>query len=288
MKKGLVFLQNEFYDLSRACISLFDLGLMRGYGIFDYLRTYQRIPFHLEDHLIRFETSARSIGISLPKTLKEIENIIFQMLEKVPFEECSIKLLLTGGESESGIHYEEKPTLAIAVFPFSSNFPLSKYEKGIALMGITHERPYPACKTLYYLPAVLALKKAAKKNFDDVLYVNAQGEILEASTSNFFAFKNDVLITPSEGILPGITREVVMHLAKKAYAIERRKVFFHEMPQFDEVFISASNKEIVPVVRIDNFIIGKGRVGFRTRRLMDQFKEYASNTFKKPSFFSEK
>lgn len=265
-----------------ASVPLFDLGVVRGYGVFDYLRTYNRIPFHLHKHLSRFIASAKSIGLFVPKTISEIEVLITDMIAKVPADELSIKLILTGGISEDQLTFENTPTLAIAVYPFSALVTKTEYLRGFSLMTTKLERILPESKTLAYLPAILALQEAKKLGFDDALYMNANNHLLESTTSNFFAFKNDILYTPNKEILHGITREVIISIAKKHFEVCEEPVLYTELDSIDEIFLTSSNKEIVPVIAIDKHQIGTALPGGKTKFLMKEFAAYTqfiSKTF---------
>lgn len=274
MHNGIIFLNEQFTTMSVASISLFDLGVVRGYGVFDYLRTYNRIPFHLHKHLSRFIVSAKSIGLFVPKTLPEIEVLITDMITKVETDELSIKLILTGGISEDQLTFESKPTLAIAVYPFVPLVTQEEYFRGFSVITTKHERIFPQSKTLVYLPAILALQEAKKVGFDDALYINSNNHILESTTSNLFAFKGDRLYTPKEGILNGITREVMLEIAKKHFEVYEEPIPYNELDSIDEIFLTSSNKEIVPVVTVDQYRIGTGRPGQKTKFLTKKFATY--------------
>lgn len=260
--------------MTEAAVPLFDLGVVRGYGVFDYLRTYNRVPFHLHKHLSRFIASAKSIGLFVPKTISEIEVLITDMIAKVPADELSIKLILTGGMSEDQLTFENTPTLAIAVYPFSALVTKTEYLRGFSLMITKHERILPESKTLVYLPAILALQEAKKLGFDDALYINASNHLLESTTSNFFAFKKDILYTPTKEILHGITREVIISIAKKHFQVCEEPVLYTELNVIDEIFLTSSNKEIVPVIAVDKYQIGTGLPGEKTKFLMKEFAAY--------------
>lgn len=274
MQNGIIFLNEQFTTMSRASIPLFDLGVVRGYGVFDYLRTYNRIPFHLHKHLSRFIVSAKSIGLFVPKTLSEIEVLITNMINKVVADELSIKLILTGGISEDQLTFEAKPTLAIAVYPFVPLVTQEEYSRGFSLTTTKHERIFPQSKTLVYLPAILALREAKKLGFDDALYINSNNHILESTTSNLFAFKGNKLYTPKEGILSGITREVMLEIAKKYFEVYEEPILYSELSFLDEIFLTSSNKEIVPVVTVDKHPIGTGQPGEKTKFLTKEFAAY--------------
>ena len=135
------------------------------------------------------------------------------------------------------------------------------------------QRVSPEAKTTSYVAAVRALKEAALRGADDALFVNKQGHVLEATRSNFFIFRRDTLVTPREGILIGITRNVVLDLARGRFPIEERPILLAELAQADEAFVTSSSKEIVPVVQIDDLVIGNGKPGPRTRELEQRFIE---------------
>lgn len=257
-----------------ATVPLFDLGVVRGYGVFDYLRTYNKVPFHLERHLSRFIASAQSIGLFVPKTVLELEAIITVMISKVPADELSIKLIVTGGMSEDQLTFENAPTLAIAVYPFSPLVTKAEYERGFSLMTTKHQRIFPESKTLVYLPAILALQEAKKLGFDDALYINASNHLLESTTSNLFAFKGDKLYSPNREILLGITREVILTIGKKHFEICEEPLSYNELDSIDEIFLTSSNKEIVPVIAVDKHPIGTGKPGEKTKFLMKEFSAY--------------
>lgn len=274
MHNGIIFLNDQFTTMNEASISLFDLGLVRGYGVFDYLRTYNKVPFHLQKHLSRFLISAKSIGLFLPKTLVEIELLIVEMINQVKADELSIKLILTGGVSEDQLTFEGKPTLAIAVYPFTPLVTQEEYSRGFSVVTTLQERIFPHAKTLVYLPAIIALQETKKRGFDDALYKNAENHLLESTTSNLFAFKGNKLYTPKENILNGITREVILEIAQKHFQVYEEPILYNELSSIDEIFLTSSNKEIVPVVTVDTYQIGTGQPGEKTKFLAKEFAAY--------------
>jgi branched-chain amino acid aminotransferase len=269
-----IYLNGHFVQESEAKISVLDLGLLRGFGVFDYLRTYHGKPFHLKEHLERLSYSARQIGLHLPYALSEVEGIILQLLEKNGYPESSIKIVLTGGVSADQLLPEQKSSLIILVYPLKP-FPESCYTQGIKVTTTMLARSIPASKTLQYTPAIIALQQAKAAGAQEALYLNAKGEILEATTSNFFAFKDGALYTPySDEVLLGITREVVLKAAQGHFPLKIAPIPYAEVGAFEEAFITSSNKEIMPVVQIDGQLIGKGVVGPKTKRVMDLFASY--------------
>lgn len=268
------FINGTFLDKEQALLPVLDLGLLRGYGVFDYLRTYGGRPFHCKEHLARFFYSAKKTALTVPHTTSELESIIEELLRKSGPGEKSIKILLTGGISEDQLYPQDTNTLIAFAYPLTS-YPKSFYTDGIKVLTTSLRRSIPCSKTTQYLPAILALKEGKKSGAAEALYLNDKQEILEATTSNFFAFKHGVLLTPpEEEIMIGITREVVLRLAKELFPIEIRPISKEEIPFLDEAFVSASNKEIMPVTHIDGIPLRSPNRPL-TQKIMDLFAEYA-------------
>ncbi len=270
----MFYVNGSYVDDHQAVIATTDLGLVRGYGVFEYLRTYQGSPFHLSDHLARLRYSAHQIGLTPPKTDEEIEIIIDTLLRENGYAESGIKIVLTGGESCDQFTPDGRSSIIVMAYPHKPP-PEVFYRNGISVVTTSLQRSIPESKTLHYTPAIIALKKATVQGAQEALYLNAQREILEATTSNFFAIKGNVLITPeNDEVLLGITREVILRLAEGQLRVEKRTLCYDEIRQIDEAFITASNKEVMPVVKIDQHEIGHAHVGPLTRWFMEQFRVY--------------
>lgn len=265
----ICYLNGSYVKEAEAKIPISDLGVLRGYGIFDYLRTYLGKPFHLGDHLLRLKYSADQIGLDVPESLEKIEEIISKLLQENHSPESSIKIVVTGGFSSDHMMPENQPTLLILAYPFKP-FPKHLYENGIQVITSELLRLTPSAKTTHYTSAIMSLRKAHKKGAYDALYLNRNQEILEATTSNFFAFKDGVLITPaSEEILFGITREIVLKIAP--FKIETRPIHYNEIGSLDEAFVCSTNREIMPISQIDGASL---KLGENTRALMEVFQDY--------------
>lgn len=264
------YLNGRWVDSQNLKISAFDLSLLRGFGVFDFLRTYNRKPFLLKDHLDRLFNSAKILGIKIPKIKKEIEKIVFEGIKKNPKAELNIRLLVTGGIGPDSVT-PGQPSL-IVIFTEAVDYPKEYYQKGVKVITYPAERIFPKAKSLNYLAGIVALQKAKKQKAVEAIYIDKNGRILEGTTSNFFAVINNQLVTPKEEILFGITRKVVINLAKKLkIPVKEEDLYLSQIKNFSEAFLTASNKEIMPVVRVDNKMIGNGRVGEITKRLMKEF-----------------
>lgn len=267
------YLNDRWVTTKNLKVSAFDLAVTRGFGAFDFLRTYNRQPFHLKDHLDRFFNSAKLLQLKIPKTKKELEKIILEGVKKNPGGELNIKMILTGGETEDGITPIGKHSLIIAFTP-AVEYPREFYQKGVKVITTAGKRFLPEAKYLNYTQAVLAMEEAKKRKAEEALYVDGEGRITEATRCNFFAVIKGKLVTPKKGILFGITRKVVLELAKKLkIPVVERELFVYEIKNFDEAFITASNKEVMPVVEIDGKKVGKGKVGPITKKLMEEFRK---------------
>jgi len=258
------------YD-SDLKISAFDLSFLRGFGVFDFLRTYNRKPFRLADHLDRLFNSAKILGIKIGKTKKEIERIVLAGIKKNLAGELNIRLVVTGGVGPDSIT-PGQPSLIVMFTPVVA-YPKRYYTKGVKVITYQAQRLLPQAKSLNYLEGIIALQKAKKEKAVEAVYT-AYGKIFEGVTSNFFAVINGKLVTPKNEILPGVTKKVVLSIAKRLkIGVEEREIKLSEIKNFQEAFLSASNKEIMPVVRIDETIVGNGRVGKITQRLMKEFRQ---------------
>lgn len=275
MTQPIYFLNGNYVPADQATVSLQDLGVIRGYGVFDFLRTYHGKPFHLIDHLQRLRFSAEQIDIPFPyKSIEQLADIVLETFGRNQLAEGSIRLVLTGGLSSSFFLPEGQPTFAIMVAPLKG-YPPEYFSKGCRVITSRLQRELPTVKTLNYIGAILAMKRASKRGAVEALYVDSENRISEGTRANFFGVRDGVLISPSLDVLDGITRRVTLKLAAPHFAIEERPIPLGEVRELDEAFLTSSTKEIMPVVKVDDLTIGRGRVGPVTRRLMAMFRQYA-------------
>ena len=270
----MYYINGQYVKEEEAKISILDLCVLRGFGVFDYLRTYAGRPFHLKDHLQRLQYSTEHIGLKLPHSLDEIENIVHTVLKNNNLTEASLKMLITGGISQDQLTPPSCGNLILFAYPFTP-CPREFQTNGIKVITTRLNRSIPTSKTTQYIPAILALQQGKAQNAQEALYLNTQEEILEATTSNFFAFKEDTLYTcTSNEVLLGITQEVVRQLASPHFPIITRALHYSDIATMQEAFITSSNKEVVPVTQIDSMKIGNGLVGPKTKKIMALFQAY--------------
>lgn len=253
-----------------ASISINDVAVLRGYSVFESLRTYDRCPFHLAEHLERLFRSAALVELEMPYTRAMISHVVQEAIERNSYQHATIRILVTGGESEDGVLPSGRAALAVLVTPLGSR-NMARFMEGYKLITTRLQRSSPEAKTSNYVAAVRSLKEAARRQAHDALFVNEHDHVLEGTRSNFFVFRGETLVTPQRDILLGVTRNVVLELARGRFVLEERPILLSELSQVDEAFITSSSREIMPVIQIDDQIIGSGSVGPRTYELEQRF-----------------
>jgi branched-chain amino acid aminotransferase len=271
------YFNEKIIPAGKAHISPRDLGILRGYAVFDVMCTQNGKPFLFSEHWKRLRGSAKELGLVIPLKSKEYERIILKLVKANGFKKSTVRTVLSGGISSDGFSLDKgKETFYILVDEFKE-LPKEVFEKGARAITLEYAREIPRAKIASYIFSIRNYHRKIKAKALEMIYVK-DGIALEASTSNFFIVKNGIVITPKEEILLGITRNLSVRLAKKAkLKVEEREVKLSELFDADEVFLSATNKDIVPVVRIDGKKIGDGKVGETTKKMMEFFGEFMRN-----------
>ncbi len=272
--KRFAYFDGQVLPIEEAKVSISDIGLMRGFGLYEAIAVFGGRPLRLADHWQRLEGGAKILGLKVPINAKEAGQIIGEISEKSGLKRrANVRVILTGGETLGGIDFNPtKPTFYILIEEWSK-LPEGNYQKGAKL--ITHEylREMPEVKTTNYIRAVSLQEKKKKEDALEILYVS-KNKVSECATSNIFLVKNNTLITPHKNILEGVTRKIVLELTNGTYQIEEREVVMTELKSADEIFITASFKDIVPIVKIDEYEIGSGKAGPVTRDIIEKYAEY--------------
>lgn len=265
------YLNGEEVLLKEAKISVSDIGVMRGYGIYDGLTALGDKVFQFEDHWRRFVDGAHVLGLNIPVTEEKCRKIMEALLLKNGHKRSIIRMILTGGQTIAGIEYDFKaPTFYIVVEKWEP-LPEKIYKEGGKLVTYNFKRDWPLIKTTNYIRAVNLQPFRKEEEAIEILYIH-EGEALECATSNIFIVKDNKVITPAENILKGITRKAVLELAAEiGLEREERRVGEDELRETDEVFITSSFKDIAPIVKIDDYKINNDKVGAVTANLMSQF-----------------
>ena len=259
MTNRIAFINGEFIEERNAFLHISDLSIQRGYGVFDYCRTHHNIPVHLDDHIHRFVQSADIMHLQMPVSKDELVTIIHNLTKKNNIPQSGIRMLLTGGYSPDSYEIIQ-PNLIILQHPLAVRTGTVS-EKGIKV--ITHEyvREFPGAKTINYSMGIWLQQKIKEQNAADVLY-HQQGEVSEFPRANFFLVtKDDEIVTPKKHILEGVTRKKILELASKELPITEGVVTLSDIRSAKEAFMTSTTKRILPIVQVDNVIIGNGMQG---------------------------
>ncbi len=273
MLKIYIWINGKIEPADKPVVLINDIGFLRGYGIFDFMRTYNGKIFRYPEHYKRFVNSAKLLDLKVAVKEKDLEQIIYKLIKKNGLQDASVRLLMTGGPAINGILFNPAtPTFAILIEDIY-DLPAKLFKTGAKLMTFDYQRLIPEAKNLNYIWAVKLQEEKKKRGAIEILYTS-NGEILECSTSNFFLVKKGKLITTKAGILHGITRQAVIELTKKLkLEVIERPIKVSELKTTDEVFITATNKNILPIVKIDSLKIGSGVPGPITKTLLTKFEE---------------
>ena len=269
---GVFYINGEYVDAEKASISASDLAVLRGYGVFDYLRTYGGVPFQLGAHLRRLQRSATLIELACPWDIEELGEIVSGTLSRNCYAESGIRIVVTGGDSPNGFLPSGESRLLVMVTPIH-DLPAEAYKNGAAVVTVEQGRHLPEAKTINYIPGITAQIKAEKRNpaAIEAIYLD-NGVVLEGTRSNTFIFNDGRWITPANGLLLGITRAEVIKLIEGEWELELRDITVEEYYAADEVILTSSTKEVLPIVQVDDFSIGSGVPGANTKRLMQRWR----------------
>ncbi len=254
-----------------------DLGMLRGFAVYEGITAIDGVPFHFHDHYERLEHSTGALELAIPFTEEEILSGITELLQKnVPTGRASIRLILSGGQAVGGIEYKEENTLLYVLAEPATPMPDAWYTDGVSLITAEHDRFMPEYKTTAYITAVLLQKARKASGAAEILYTSGD-TILECATSNIFIVKDGCVYTPDSYILKGITRNVAIEMLSTDHTVVQGEVTVQDLEDADEVFITSSFKDIVPVVTIDDVPVGGGVPGPITKKLMADFARALSS-----------
>lgn len=264
-----------------ARVSIFDRGFLYGDSIFEVLRTYGGKPFREREHLERLERSAGRVLIELPAPLAVFSEEIARTLEAAGNEESYLRVVVTRGSGP--LSYDpataENPLRLVVVVPLPKQ-PQSLYEDGVAVRLVRSNRPTDdtgaaGAKAGNYLANLLAVHEARSSGGYEAIFVGPGGQVVEGASSNIFVVKDGCVRTPrpEAGILEGITRATILEVAKtEGIELVEGVLFPRDLYDADEVFITSSLREVVPVVDVDARAVADGRPGAMTTRLHSAFR----------------
>jgi branched-chain amino acid aminotransferase len=280
----IVSINGQITDPSSPQISPFDRGFTLGDGVFETIKVANGTPWYLERHLQRLQHGAEMMGIPYPPDIPHWVEGVVSHIRSQGAQFFALRVTLTRGAMHTAglsVNCVPSPTVTIVAYALPEP-PQNIYEQGISVRIASARRNERALatriKTTSYAESILALREAQAEGYDDAIFLNTYNFVAEASASNIFLCLNGVVVTPAitQGILPGITRAVVLQLAKDVgFSVAEREVSDEELLNSDEVFLTSSLRGIVPVVRVGEDAIGHGTPGTITRQLI---KAYESAT----------
>jgi branched-chain amino acid aminotransferase len=275
-----IYISGKYYEKEHAKISVYDHGLLYGDGVFEGMRSYHGKVFRLKQHLDRLWDSARSIWLTIPITQEQLAHAVNETLAKNSIRDGYIRLLVTRGSGTLGLDPNKCPVPEVIIITdHIQMYPKEFYENGLKIVTASTIRNHtgalsPRIKSLNYLNNILAKIEGLRAGCVEALMLNDRGEVAECTGDNIFLVKGGVLFTPpiDAGILEGITRNAVIELAEAAgITVRQIPLSRHDVYIADEVFLTGSAAEVIPVVEIDSRVIGSGKPGPMTKRLTEAF-----------------
>lgn len=291
----MVNLDGELVPAARAAVSVFDRGFLSGDQVYEVVRTYGLAPFALAEHLARLQRSADRIGLPLPWAPEQLAAELGRTVEAsrggdqpdpaaAPWNrgERSVRLVVTRGPAEEARAFgvAPGPRVILAATPLRGP-PEAAYREGVAciLVHARVARSDPGAKTGGHLAEALAARDAAAASAHEALLLDAAGQVTEGASSNLFLVRGGGVATPplAAGVLPGVTRGLVLRLARAAgLAVEERPLGPADLRAADELFLTSTSRELLPVTRLDGAPVGRGAVGSVTTRLHALFRAQAT------------
>ncbi|MFH1387627.1 MAG: aminotransferase class IV [bacterium] len=279
-----IFINGNFVPANKAKITVFDRGFLYGDGVFESFRTYNKKPFLLDEHLKRLLAGAKALGIRSPYNINKLKSFILTAIRLNNFKETYLKVIITRGDALGhGLSFSNttgKPNVIIIAEELKE--PRKElFTNGLKAIISSFKRtdsPTNQLKTLCYIDNALALAEAKKAGAKEAFFLDEKGHLLEGTVSNLFIVKLGSLYTPpaTAPILRGITRDFVMALAKQsAIRVLERSFTPRELYNADECFVTMSGTGIIPITRIGNRKIGKGKCCPVTEKLIKLYQEKA-------------
>jgi len=278
-----IYIDGKLYEENEAKISVFDHGLLYGDGVFEGIRSYNRLVFKLREHIDRLFESAKSIMLTIPLSREELIKAVILTLKKNNLKDSYIRLVVTRGKGDLGLDPRKckgKPTVIIIADKIAL-YPQTLYQEGLKIITVPTIRNLPEAlnpqiKSLNYLNNILAKIEATNAGCDEAIMLDSLGYVAECTGDNIFIVKGKNLYTPPQcmGTLRGITRDAVLEIARKNKIPAHEHVITrHEVYISDECFLTGTAAEIIPVVAVDGRVIGDGRPGKITSVLLKKFRE---------------
>lgn len=278
-----IYINGKLYNKEEAKISVFDHGLLYGDGVFEGIRSYNRLVFCLKEHIDRLYQSAHTIMLDIPLAKEKMIKAVCDTLKANQLNDAYIRLVVTRGEGDLGLDPRKcRGNARVIIITDKIALYLEKfYKQGLSIITVptrqnVSEALNPQIKSLNYLNNILAKIEAINTGCEEAIMLNSEGYVTECTGDNIFILKDKILFTPPKfvGILEGITRAVVIEIAANKKIRVKEEIFTrHDIYNADECFLTGTAAEIVPVVKVDGRLIGRGKPGLTTLMLMKEFQK---------------
>ncbi len=276
-----VYINGAFVDAEHAVISVWDHGFLYGDGVFEGIRAYHGRVFRLDQHLSRLYTSAHSIHLEIPVPFDEVRDAVLESCRRNEIADGYVRLVVSRGKGDLGLDPRKCSTPSVVIIASGiSLYPEEKYRDGLRLIVSSVQRTPPQCldsriKSLNYLNNILARIEANTTNADEAVMLSTSGHVTECTAENIFTVSNGVIRTPAPfvGILEGVTRGAVIEVArKKGLVVEETTLTSHDLFVADEVFLTGTGAELIPVVTVSGRKVGTGKPGPVFQQLLSDFR----------------
>ena len=275
-----IFIDGKYLNERDAKISVFDHGLLYGDGVFEGIRAYNGRVFKLKEHIDRLFYSAKAILLEIPMTHAEMMKATVETIRVNKLRDCYVRLVVTRGVGNLGLNPRSCKTPTVFIIAGKIQvYPAELYARGMEIVTVPtvrnlHSAVNPAIKSLNYLNNILAKIEANNAGVEEAIMLNAEGFVAECTADNLFIIKNGELFTPSlsAGALYGITRGTVMELATQlGVKVSEPNLTRYDLFNADECFLTGTGAEIMPVIKIDGRVIGNGKPGVLTLKLIEEY-----------------
>ncbi|MBC7075898.1 MAG: branched-chain-amino-acid transaminase [Syntrophomonadaceae bacterium] len=277
-----IYLNGKFVPEEEAKVSVFDHGYLYGDGVFEGIRAYYNSVFRLRDHIARLYDSAKAINLEIPISKEEMTEVVLETCRRNDVKDGYIRLVVSRGVGDLGLDPRKcpKPTI-VCIASSITLYPEEMYENGLSVITVPTRRNgpegvNPRIKSLNYLNNIMAKIEANIAGVPEAIMLNQEGFVAECTGDNVFLIKNGVLKTPAIhlGILEGVTRNEVIKLAeKRGIPVQETTFTRYDLFVADEVFLTGTAAELIPVIKIDDRVIADGRPGPIFAQLLGDFRE---------------
>ena len=282
-----IYIDGKFFPEADAKISVFDHGLLYGDGIFEGIRFYNGRVFKFDEHLDRLWDSARAICLTIPLSRKDLEEATLETIRRNELRGGYLRLVVTRGKGNLGLSPDRCPRASVIIIAATIQlYPEEAYQKGMTVVTCATRRVSPgalspAVKSLNYLNNIMAKIEANLAHADEGLMLNEEGYVAECTGDNIFIVKRGLLYTPPvyAGSLRGITWQAVLDIAAgMGQKVEIQQLTRYDIYTADEFFLTGTAAEVIAAVNLDGRVIGDGKPGPVTQRIIEKFRELTGST----------